>query len=150
MLGYYKNEQVTARCRSKAGGSDRDLGYRRRGRVPAHRGTDEERDHLQTGENVYPEELEDLLKRSPFILECMVYGEADKKHGRDHRRASGARRRSVHRALRRPKKSRSPTDLMQKIMGDEIAKVNGQVARSSRSASSICGIGSLKRRRRRR
>jgi long-chain acyl-CoA synthetase len=32
------------------------------------------------GENVYPEEIEDLLHRSPFVLESMVYGEPDEKH----------------------------------------------------------------------
>jgi long-chain acyl-CoA synthetase len=32
------------------------------------------------GENVYPEELEDLLHRSAFVLESMIYGEPDEKH----------------------------------------------------------------------
>jgi long-chain acyl-CoA synthetase len=32
------------------------------------------------GENVYPEEIEDILNRNQFVLECMVYGEEDEKH----------------------------------------------------------------------
>jgi long-chain acyl-CoA synthetase len=30
---------------------------------------------------VYPEELEDLLNRSPYVLESMVYGQQDKNQG---------------------------------------------------------------------
>jgi long-chain acyl-CoA synthetase len=33
----------------------------------------------RTGENVYPEEIEDVLVRSPYVQECLVYGEDDPK-----------------------------------------------------------------------
>lgn len=34
----------------------------------------------KNGENVYPEEIEDILNRNPFIQESMVYGQQDEKH----------------------------------------------------------------------
>jgi long-chain acyl-CoA synthetase len=33
----------------------------------------------RSGKNVFPEEIEDILQRSPFIQECLVYGEDDPK-----------------------------------------------------------------------
>jgi long-chain acyl-CoA synthetase len=32
------------------------------------------------GKNVFPEEIEDIINRSPFVNECFVYGEKDQKH----------------------------------------------------------------------
>ena len=32
------------------------------------------------GKNVFPEEIEDIVNRSPFVHECFVYGEKDQKH----------------------------------------------------------------------
>jgi long-chain acyl-CoA synthetase len=81
MLGYYKNPQATEATMEEGWFKTGDLGFRdadgflhiagRRKNVIISKG----------GENVYPEELEDLLNRSPFILESMVYGEKDEKHG---------------------------------------------------------------------
>lgn len=34
----------------------------------------------RSGKNVFPEEIEDILNRSPYILESIVYGEEDTKH----------------------------------------------------------------------
>jgi long-chain acyl-CoA synthetase len=33
----------------------------------------------KSGKNVFPEEIEDELNRSPFILESLVYGSKDEK-----------------------------------------------------------------------
>ena len=35
----------------------------------------------KSGKNVFPEEIEDVLVRSPFVLECLVFGEDDPKQG---------------------------------------------------------------------
>ena len=35
----------------------------------------------KSGKNVFPEEIEDVLNRSPFILESLVSGEEDPKQG---------------------------------------------------------------------
>lgn len=35
----------------------------------------------KSGKNVFPEEVEDVLRRSPYILESLVYGEKSEKEG---------------------------------------------------------------------
>jgi long-chain acyl-CoA synthetase len=79
MLGYYKNEQATKDAFEDGWFKTGDLGYRDEDGFLHIAGRQKNVIISRTGENVYPEELEDLLKRSPFILECMVYGEEDKK-----------------------------------------------------------------------
>jgi len=35
----------------------------------------------KSGENVFPEEIEDIINRSPYVLESMVYAESNEKEG---------------------------------------------------------------------
>ena len=80
MLGYYKNQSATEETFDNGWFKTGDLGYfdddgflyicgRKKSVIIAN-----------NGENVYPEEIEDILNRNPFILESIVYGEADEKH----------------------------------------------------------------------
>ncbi len=79
MLGIYKNEKATREAFDDGWFKTGDIGYI----------DDEDFLHIcgrqknviisRTGENVYPEEIEDVLMRSPFVQECLVYGEDDPK-----------------------------------------------------------------------
>ena len=79
MLGYYKNEKVTNDSFEDGWFKTGDIGYvddegflhinGRKKNVIIPRG----------GKNVFPEEIEDILNRSPFILESLVFGEKDLK-----------------------------------------------------------------------
>ncbi|MBP1678443.1 MAG: AMP-dependent synthetase and ligase [Bacteroidetes bacterium] len=81
MLGYYKNDAATAATFEDGWFKTGDLG----------RIDDDGFLHIsgrvknviisKSGKNVYPEEIEDVLHRSPYLLECMVFGEADPKLG---------------------------------------------------------------------
>jgi len=80
MLGYYKNEQATRDAFEGEWFKTGDLGYRDADDFLHISGRKKNVIISRRGENVYPEEIEDLLKRSAFVLESMVYGEADEKH----------------------------------------------------------------------
>ncbi|MBI1936816.1 MAG: AMP-binding protein [Ignavibacteriales bacterium] len=79
MIGYYKNEKATADVFEEGWFKTGDIGFvddegflhinGRKKNVIISRG----------GKNVFPEEIEDILNRSPFILESLVYGEKDSK-----------------------------------------------------------------------
>lgn len=79
MLGYYKNEKVTNDAFEDGWFKTGDIGFiddqgflhinGRKKNVIIPRG----------GKNVFPEEIEDILNRSPFILESLVFGEKDLK-----------------------------------------------------------------------
>ena len=80
MLGYYKNQSATLDTFENGWFKTGDLGYfdddgflficgRKKSVIIAN-----------NGENVFPEEIEDILNRNQFVLECMVYGEEDEKH----------------------------------------------------------------------
>lgn len=80
MLGYYKNEEATRNTFEGEWFKTGDLGFRDEDGFLHISGRQKNVIISRRGENVYPEELEDLLKRSPYVLESMVYGEPDEKH----------------------------------------------------------------------
>ena len=80
MLGYYKNEQATRDTFEGEWFRTGDLGYRDEEGFLHISGRVKNVIISRRGENVYPEEIEDLLNRSPFVLESMVFGEPDEKH----------------------------------------------------------------------
>ncbi|MBS3944192.1 MAG: AMP-binding protein [Melioribacter sp.] len=79
MPGYYKNEKFTNDAFEDGWFKTGDIGFiddqgflhinGRKKNVIIPRG----------GKNVFPEEIEDILNRSPFILESLVFGEKDLK-----------------------------------------------------------------------
>ena len=80
MLGYYKNEELTREAMSGEWFKTGDLGFRDEDDFLHISGRKKNVIISRRGENVYPEELEDLLHRSAFVLESMIYGEPDEKH----------------------------------------------------------------------
>ncbi len=81
MLGYYKNEQATKDTFEGEWFKTGDLGLIDEDGFLHISGRKKNVIISKSGKNVYPEELEDLLNRSPFILESLVFGEEDKKLG---------------------------------------------------------------------
>ena len=78
MLGYYKNQQATRETFTEDGWyRTGDLGYIDDDGFLHISGRKKNVIIAANGKNVYPEELEDILNRSPYIQESMVYGEAD-------------------------------------------------------------------------
>jgi long-chain acyl-CoA synthetase len=80
MLGYYKNPTATKETFENDWFKTGDLGYFDEEGFLFICGRKKNVIIANNGENVFPEEIEDILNRSPFVLECMVYGEEDEKH----------------------------------------------------------------------
>lgn len=80
MLGYYKNPKLTQEAFENGWFKTGDLGYFDKDGFLHIAGRKKNVIIANNGKNVFPEEIEDLLNRSPFIQECMVYGEQDDKH----------------------------------------------------------------------
>ena len=80
MLGYYKNQAATDATFENEWFKTGDLGYFDKDGFLFICGRMKNVIIANNGENVYPEEIEDILNRNKFVLECMVYGEEDEKH----------------------------------------------------------------------
>jgi long-chain acyl-CoA synthetase len=74
MLGYYKNPQATSEVLDEGWYRTGDLGRLDESGVLAIRGRVKNLIVTPNGKNVYPEEVENELLRSPYIAEVMVYG----------------------------------------------------------------------------
>jgi long-chain acyl-CoA synthetase len=127
MLGYYKNEKATHNVLENGWFKTGDLGYMDGDRFLHIAGRLKNVIISKRGENVYPEELEDLLLRSPFVLECMVYGEKDPKHG-EVIAVQILPDAEAFIALAETENVRITDDLMREILLKEVSKVNKQVA----------------------
>lgn len=80
MLGYYKNKAATEETFEDEWFKTGDLGYFDEDGFLFICGRKKNVIIANNGENVYPEEIEDILNRNQFVLECIVYGEKDEKH----------------------------------------------------------------------
>ena len=80
MLGYYKNQTITDDAFDNGWFKTGDLGYFDEEGFLFICGRAKNVIIANNGENVFPEEIEDILNRSQFVLECMVYGEENEKH----------------------------------------------------------------------
>jgi long-chain acyl-CoA synthetase len=81
MIGYYKNEAATAATFEDGWFKTGDLGRIDEDGFLHISGRAKNVIISKSGKNVYPEEVEDILHRSPYLLESMVFGEADPKLG---------------------------------------------------------------------
>ncbi len=80
MLGYYNSKEATQAAFDDGWYKTGDLGFIDSDGFLHISGRKKNVIISKSGKNVFPEELEDLLNRSPFILESLVYGEKDDKH----------------------------------------------------------------------
>ena len=79
MIGYYKNETATADAFSDGWFRTGDLGRIDSDGFLHISGRKKNVIISKSGKNVFPEEVEDVLNRSPYVLESLVYGEEDAK-----------------------------------------------------------------------
>jgi long-chain acyl-CoA synthetase len=80
MLGYYKNEEATRETFDGSWFKTGDIGKIDEDGFVIISGRKKNVIISKSGKNVFPEEIEDILNRSPFILESIVYGKTDAKH----------------------------------------------------------------------
>ncbi|MCK9408862.1 MAG: AMP-binding protein, partial [Bacteroidetes bacterium] len=81
MLGYYKNPAATAEVFQDGWFKTGDLGFIDPDGFLHISGRKKNVIISKSGKNVFPEEIEDVLNRSPFIMESLVYGAEDAKLG---------------------------------------------------------------------
>jgi long-chain acyl-CoA synthetase len=79
MMGFYNNENATRDVFDDSWFMTGDLGYIDEDGFLHIRGRKKNVIISRSGKNVFPEEIEDILQRSPYIQECLVYGENDPK-----------------------------------------------------------------------
>ncbi len=81
MLGYYRSEKATQEAFDDGWFRTGDVGLIDADGFLHISGRKKNVIISKGGENVFPEEIEDALNRSPFIIESMVYGEKNEKEG---------------------------------------------------------------------
>ncbi|MGE5314050.1 MAG: AMP-dependent synthetase/ligase [Acidobacteriota bacterium] len=81
MLGYYKNPDATRDTFDSGWFRTGDYGYFDDDGFLHISGRKKNVIISKSGKNVFPEEIEDALNHSPFILESLVFGEHDPKQG---------------------------------------------------------------------
>jgi long-chain acyl-CoA synthetase len=79
MIGFYKNDRATKETFEDGWFKTGDLGFIDSDGFLHICGRKKNVIISRSGKNVFPEEVEDILKRSPFVQECLVYGEDDPK-----------------------------------------------------------------------
>jgi len=127
MLGYYRNEQATEDVFEDGWFKTGDLGRIDDDGFLHISGRKKNVIISKSGENVYPEELEDVLNRSPFILESLVYGERDKKLD-EIIAAQIVVDAEAFIELSETRGVEITDQLMRDVIAKEIASVNGEVA----------------------
>jgi len=80
MLGYYKNEKFTTEAFEDGWFKTGDLGCFDEDGFLHISGRKKNVIIANNGKNIFPEEIEDILHRSPYVLESLVFGEKDDKH----------------------------------------------------------------------
>jgi long-chain acyl-CoA synthetase len=79
MLGFYRNEKATKEVFEDGWFKTGDEGFLDADGMLHINGRKKNVIISKSGKNVFPEEVEDALHRSPYILESLVYGEKDPK-----------------------------------------------------------------------
>ena len=75
MLGYYKNPEATAACMENGWFHTGDIGYLDKDNYIYITGRRKNVIIAANGKNVFPEELEEKICRSPYVEECMVWAD---------------------------------------------------------------------------
>lgn len=81
MLGYFKNEEATGKCLKDGWFHTGDLGMRAKSGAYYITGRLKNVIVTKNGKNIFPEEVESFINRSPYVLESMVAGYNDDKSG---------------------------------------------------------------------
>jgi long-chain acyl-CoA synthetase len=127
MLGYYKNEKATDDAFVNGWLKTGDIGFFDADGFLHINGRMKNVIISKSGKNVFPEEVEDVLTRSPFILECLVFGEDDPKQG-EIISAQIVVDAEAFIELAEMKELQINDDLLQKTVAEEVEKANKQLA----------------------
>lgn len=128
MLGYYKNEQATRESFTEDGWFQTgDLGFIDNDGFLHISGRKKNVIIAANGKNVFPEEVEDLLNRSSYIQESMVYGKPDSNYN-EKIAAQVVVDGEALIARSESKKQDITEEWVRKIIQEEIDKVNKQMS----------------------
>jgi len=81
MMGYYEDPELTSKVMHDGWFSTGDLGYIDDDGFVHITGRKKDVIVTKNGKNIYPEEIETLLNRSPYIKESLVHGKEDSTYG---------------------------------------------------------------------
>ena len=81
MLGYYKNEEATSKCLIDGWFHTGDLGKLDKSGAYYITGRLKNVIVTKNGKNIFPEEVESFINRSPYVIESLVAGYEDDKSG---------------------------------------------------------------------
>lgn len=127
MIGYYKNEKATADTFNDGWFKTGDIGFIDEDGFLHINGRKKNVIISKSGKNVFPEEIEDILNRSPFILESLVFGEEDAKQG-EIISAQLVVDAEAFIELAETQNIKIDDQLIQKTIAEEIDKVNKQLS----------------------
>jgi long-chain acyl-CoA synthetase len=126
MLGYYKNEKATREAFDGEWFKTGDVGFIDSDEFLHISGRKKNVIISKGGENVFPEEIEDVLNRSPFIMESMVYGEKSEKEG-EIIAAQVVVDAEAFIELSESKGVPITPELLTEVIGEEVRKVNREL-----------------------
>jgi long-chain acyl-CoA synthetase len=127
MLGYYKNPAATAEVFENGWFKTGDLGYFDSDGYLHISGRKKNVIISKSGKNVFPEEIEDVLNRSPFVLESLVYGQDDPKLD-EIIAAQIVVDAEAFIELSESSGKEITKELLHQIIADEVSKVNKQLS----------------------
>lgn len=127
MLGYYKNEKATDDTFENGWFKTGDIGYLDGDDFLHINGRKKNVIISKSGKNVFPEEIEDIMNRSPFIQECLVFGEEDPKQGEIISTQVVVDAEAII-ELAENNKIQIDDELLNKTISEEVEKVNMQLA----------------------
>jgi long-chain acyl-CoA synthetase len=127
MLGYYKNKKTTDDAFVNGWLKTGDIGYVDTDGFLHINGRMKNVIISKSGKNVFPEEVEDVLNRSPFVLECLVFGEEDPKQG-EIISAQIVVDAEAFIELAEMRELQIDDDLLHKTISEEVEKANKQLA----------------------
>ncbi|HEX2962635.1 MAG TPA: AMP-binding protein [Ignavibacteriales bacterium] len=126
MLGYYNNEKATRDTFEDGYFKTGDIGRFDEDGFLHISGRKKNVIISKNGKNVFPEEIEDILNRSPFVSECFVYGEEDAKET-EVIAAQIVVDAEAFIELSEQKDVKITNEMMNQVMAQEIEKVNKQL-----------------------
>ena len=123
MMGYYNNPEATEGCMEDGWFHTGDLGHVDDDRYVFITGRKKNVIIAPNGKNVFPEELEEKLMRSPYIEECMVWGDPE-----DNEKICVTLRTDKERILEHlGEKGANDEDAVYKLIDSEVDKVNADL-----------------------